>query len=182
MEQHSIIKDKLSQHEFEYREGAWEKMGTLLAAATPPATPQLAPRSSFSKWWKMLGAAAVVTSILYVAVSPTTPAPLEWVGSFTAQPTRPLETPSVPTENKEAISSKTVKSNADNPNNLPIETPELTTQQVFSIPFIDTHKESTKKEHIAEPVDDSKVYRENKNHKNPNHIIDEHSKVPAIEN
>jgi hypothetical protein len=180
MEQHSIIKDKLSQHEFDYREGAWEKMDTLLAAATPPASPQLAPRSSFSKWWKMLGAAAVVTGILYVAVSTTTPTPLEWAGSFTAQPARPLETPSVPQENKTFTAPKIAKSTAENPNNLPIDEPQLTTQQVFSIPFVDSHKENKKKEHIAEPVDDSKVYRENKNHKNPNHIIDEHSKVPAI--
>jgi hypothetical protein len=179
MEQHSIIKDKLSQHEFDYREGAWEKMGTLLAAATPPPTPQLVPRSSFAKWWKMLGAAAVVSGILYVAISPTAPTPLEWVGSFTAQPTKPLETPPVPLETKNT-EIKSAKATTDNPHNLPIDEATLTTQQVFSIPFVDSHKENKKKEHIAEPVDDSKVYRENKNHKNPNHIIDEHSKVPSI--
>ena len=178
MKQHSIIKNKLSQHEFDYREGAWEKMGTLLAAATP--TPQLVARTSFTKWWKILVAAVVATGILYVAINSTSPAPLEWVGSFRATPVAPSQTPAALLETKTTSESKATKALDVNPNNLPITESALTTEQVFSIPFIDTHKDKIKKEHISEPVDDSKVYRENKNHKNPNHITDEHSKVPAI--
>ena len=174
MEHPSILKDKLSQHEFEYRAGAWENMEAMLDASPVPTS-----KPSFSsKWFKILGVAATVGVLAYFGfnnrdtqsevkeqVAPTFTQPIMEEKQETKTPeqtkaTKPMSSPSPVVSEKKTPTIRTEK-------NIPTE---------YSAP---ASSQNTKNHQIAEPVDDSKVYRENKNHKNPNHITDEHSKAPA---
>jgi hypothetical protein len=183
MEHNSTLREKLAQHEFDYPEGAWEKMGTLLDAATPTAPKAFSSR--FPRWFKMAVAAAAVSALFFTLTSTAVHYPLEWVGGFNAQPTTPVTI--TPTE-----SSKTLENEAKTLPATPMTSKENTTTKAMdkraapenevitnaTAPIVEVPKEKPKKEHAA-PVDDSKVYRENKNFKNPNHITDEKTKVPS---
>jgi hypothetical protein len=184
MEQRSILSEKLQQHEFEYRGGAWENMEALLDNVATPSMPTSKP-AMFSKWLKLLGAAAVIGTFATIA----------FIGSKGDEntPSIPLAAPSqqmtVPSKveqgenvvNQENVnekrtlsaSQKTTQKDKKEVENDLIIPKEYQTQSV--VPQL--HPKAAQPH--AEPVDDSKVYRENKNYKNPHLIINEHSKAPA---
>lgn len=185
MEQGSILGQKMAQHEFEYREGAWEQMDSLLnAAAAPTATAKV---FSLSKILKYVGVAAMIGAIAYIGISSKDEqkavpnnAPM---AAPAVTPTITEETQPKASQNEQTLITKAKKERIQDNNNtngntiyqVPMQTPKAYEQSNHAS-SANNHK---KNEH-PEVVDDSKVYRENKGMKNAHlHISDENSKVPA---
>ncbi len=177
MEHQSILREKLSQHEFEYRGGAWENMEALLDSAVPLAAAK--PVSVVSKWLKLLGAAAIVGAVTFWGVSQSNEQ--KTAQPAVNQPPTTLETPTI----SEPEKATSVKQSVAKPM-LSVSPKAVSEPTVSPSPVVvpQEHNTTTAKQHNSKtehptPVDDSKVYRDNKNYKKPNLIHDEHSKPPA---
>jgi hypothetical protein len=185
MGQNSSLKNKLDQHQFDYRTGAWESMESLLDAAAPLPKPK--STRLFSKWLGWLGAAAVFACITFWGLHifktqeiVTSPAPSLIEQGMEQKQNEVSSTNSVvpapANTNKVEKKSDTFKESDGLNNNKTSTTPAITPKEYQSVS--PNHQVKKSSQH-AEPVDDSKVYRENSNHKKPHQHIDEHSKAPA---
>lgn len=181
MGQNSSLKNKLDQHQFDYRPGAWESMESLLDASLP--IPNV-PKSSklFTKWFRWLGAAALVSVIAFLGFNSFNPQ--KDVVKTPIKPTEQVIDNQVNTpENETAVSTNQIEKKSNSAkNNGKIENNNFSSKNVVTpneYQTISPTIQSKKSVQHAEPVDDSKVYRENNNHKKPHQHIDEQGKAPA---
>lgn len=181
MGQNSSLKNKLDQHQFDYRPGAWESMESLLDAAAPVSNLPKSPKL-ISKWFRWLGAAAIISTLSFWGFNTFSPKK-DAVNSNIIQNEQTIDNQ----ENITKIVSPTSTNKAETKGNTakknePIENNNFSSKSVI-IPneyqVVSPSSQTKKSVQHAEPVDDSKVYRENNNHKKPHHHIDEQGKAPA---
>lgn len=181
MGQNSSLKDKLEQHQFDYRPGAWESMESLLDTSLPSAK---VPKSSnlFTKWFRWLGAAAVISALTFWGFNSSS-SQKDIENSASSPTEQTLDKQSNTTEatplnatNKVEKKANVLKENDKVQNNTFSSMPATTPNEYHTVSPANVTKKSVQH---AEPVDDSKVYRENSNHKKPHHTLDEQGKAPA---
>lgn len=183
MQKNTSLSDKLQQHEFEYRAGAWEEMESLLNAATPIT--QNNRTLSIHKWLKYLGVAAVMGAIVFFynntkqeSVTKHNDISQEKMPDIATPNDTPIKVTELQNADEIATEQSETKAmgikKSANTNKLS----STNTNKVSTESSLKTHQ-SSQNDGYAEPVDDSKVYRENKNHKHAHQITDENSKAPA---
>lgn len=182
MEKNTSLSDKLQQHEFEYRAGAWEEMESLLNAATPIT--QNNRTLSIHKWLKYLGVAAVMGAIVFFyndtrkeSVTKQNDISQEKMPEVSNPNDTPINVTAVSNEDKTASVQLETKAIGEKKN---ANTNKLSSAMLHKLSAensVNAHQSQNNS--YAEPVDDSKVYRENKNHKHAHQVTDENSKAPA---